>query len=287
MVEELIQDVSDTAFMIAAYRELETNRPDALFRDPLAGRLAGDQGRKIIATRKYSSIIAWTVAVRTVIIDQFIQSAIGQGVDTVLNLGAGLDTRPYRMTLPESLRWIEVDFPHVMEQKEKLLAGEKPLCRLERVKMDLADVPARQKLLSKVNSASQRILVLTEGVVPYLGVEDAAVLADDLRRMDKTHFWIIDYVSSQTMRYRKREEHKGRLGNAHFRFDPPDWFGFFAGHGWKPKEIRYYSEEAVKLKRPIPVPGFLKIWVKIRRWFSFGRQAASRHFGGYVLLEPN
>ena len=286
MAEELIQDVSDTAFMIAAYRELETNRPDALFSDPLATRLAGNQGRKIIATRKYTSIIAWTVAVRTVIIDQFIQSALTQGVDTVLNLGAGLDTRPYRMNLPQSLRWIEVDFPHVLEWKEKLLAGEKPLCRLERIKMDLTDVLARQKQLSEINAGSQRILVLTEGVVPYLSVEDAAVLADDLRRMDKTHFWIIENVSSQTMRYRKRQEHKGRLGNAHFRFNPPDWFGFFDGHGWKPKEIRYYSEDAVKLKRPIPVPGLLKLWVKIRRWFSFGRQGASQHFCGYVLLEP-
>lgn len=36
MPEELIQDVSDTAFMIAAYREMEANRTNPLFCDPLA-----------------------------------------------------------------------------------------------------------------------------------------------------------------------------------------------------------------------------------------------------------
>ena len=42
-------------------------------------------------------------------------SAIAQGVGTVLNLGAGLDTRPHRMALPQELLWIEADFPSMLE----------------------------------------------------------------------------------------------------------------------------------------------------------------------------
>jgi O-methyltransferase involved in polyketide biosynthesis len=49
MADSLIQDVSDTAFMVAAYRAIEAQRPDALFRDPLAGKLAGTRGEKIVA----------------------------------------------------------------------------------------------------------------------------------------------------------------------------------------------------------------------------------------------
>ena len=128
IVESLIKDVSDTAFMIAAFREIETNRRDPLFRDPLAARLSGELGRKIAAARPLASVVAWIVSLRTVIIDDFIRSALDQGVDTVLNLGAGLDTRPYRMDLPESLRWVEVDFPHMIEFKESRLSGEKARC---------------------------------------------------------------------------------------------------------------------------------------------------------------
>ncbi len=39
-----IEDVSDTAFMVAIYRAIETKRADALFRDPLAAKLAGSHG---------------------------------------------------------------------------------------------------------------------------------------------------------------------------------------------------------------------------------------------------
>ena len=49
MSDSLIEDVSDTAFMAAAYRAAESERPDALFRDPLAARLAGERGKMIVA----------------------------------------------------------------------------------------------------------------------------------------------------------------------------------------------------------------------------------------------
>jgi len=49
MTEALIRDVSDTSFWIAHHRAQETARHDALFRDTLAARLAGERGGKIAA----------------------------------------------------------------------------------------------------------------------------------------------------------------------------------------------------------------------------------------------
>jgi len=40
-----IGHVSDTALCVAVYRAEESERPDALFKDPLARRLAGERGR--------------------------------------------------------------------------------------------------------------------------------------------------------------------------------------------------------------------------------------------------
>jgi O-methyltransferase involved in polyketide biosynthesis len=61
---------------------------------------------------------AWSVVIRTVIIDDLIKQEIGEGVDTILNFGADLDTRPYRMDLPKTLRWVEGDYPPVIELKK-------------------------------------------------------------------------------------------------------------------------------------------------------------------------
>ncbi|HXD76229.1 MAG TPA: hypothetical protein VN616_00405 [Puia sp.] len=45
----LIQHVSDTALWIAAFRAEESRRSDAVFRDELAERLAGEKGRAMAA----------------------------------------------------------------------------------------------------------------------------------------------------------------------------------------------------------------------------------------------
>jgi hypothetical protein len=96
----MIEHVSDTAFWVARHRANESARPDALFHDPLAARLAGERGAEIARTLPNAHMTGWAVVMRTLIIDELILSAIAQGVDTVVNLGAGLDTRPYRMALP-------------------------------------------------------------------------------------------------------------------------------------------------------------------------------------------
>src|SRR5690606_19356298 len=95
-----IADVSDTALWVAAFRALESERPAALFQDLLAATLSGERGRAIARAMPYPKILAWMMAVRTVAIDRLIFEAVDAGVDTVVNIGAGLDTRPYRLELP-------------------------------------------------------------------------------------------------------------------------------------------------------------------------------------------
>ena len=288
MPTPLIRDVSDTAFMVAAQRAIESNRKDALFHDPLAGLLAGQRGRDIVASSTHQKHFGyWFVVLRTVIIDDFIQSAIAQGTDTILNLGAGLDTRPYRLDLPKSLQWVEVDYPHVIEYKQSRLADQHPHPTLQRFSLDLADIWARRALFADINNKAKKVLVLTEGVVPYLTTEQAASLADDLR--SKPHFtnWIVDYFAPQTLSYRRSRHMRHLMENAPFLFEPTDYFEFFAEHGWKQKEIRYTADEATRRHRPITAPLWLKLlWVTRALFASPARRQAFRKLTAYVLFEP-
>jgi O-methyltransferase involved in polyketide biosynthesis len=36
----------------------------------------------------------------------------------VLNLAAGLDTRPYRLNLPSDFAWVEADLPQLLKEKQ-------------------------------------------------------------------------------------------------------------------------------------------------------------------------
>ncbi len=288
MSDSSIKNVSDTAFMVAAYRASENERPDALFRDPLASRLAGEQGKAIIANLPKAAFVGgWSVVIRTCVIDRLIQTAIAEGIDTILNLGAGLDTRPYRMDLLPSLHWIEADFPHMIEWKNAKLAGETARCRLERVGVDLADDATREKFLGEVAASSQKILVLTEGVIPYLTSEQVAALARDLKSKPAFRYWIADYFSPVTYRYRRRKGMTRVMKNAPFRFEPADYFGFFYELGWKPKTTKYLAEEAEQLHRPLPWPPLFGLWIKfVRLFMSAQKRAAMQQFMGYVLFEP-
>ena len=90
-----IQNVSDTARWVAVYRAMETARPDAIFRDPFAARLAGEEGENIVGALKQGRAMAWAMITRTAVMDEVILDAVNnKGVDTVLNLGAGTKPLP-------------------------------------------------------------------------------------------------------------------------------------------------------------------------------------------------
>jgi len=86
----------------------------------------------------------------------------------VLNLAAGLDTRPYRLALPATLPWVEADLPEMIDEKEKLLANETPACSLSRMKVNLTNAAERSAFLDRVLQKRKNVLVLTEGLLVLL-----------------------------------------------------------------------------------------------------------------------
>src|SRR2546428_13774695 len=96
-----ITSVSDTAKWVAMYRAIESERPDALFRDPYARRLAGPAGERILASMPQGRRWAWPMIGGTAGRDETAMRLVPQqGVDTVFNLAAGLDARAYGLPLP-------------------------------------------------------------------------------------------------------------------------------------------------------------------------------------------
>jgi methyltransferase (TIGR00027 family) len=257
--DEEIQHTSESALLAAGWRAMESSRPDALFHDSLAAGLAGERGLRIARTLPEG---AWVVAIRTVLIDAFIGSAISSGIDTVINLGAGMDTRPYRMDLPASLHWVEVDHPSLIESKDAQLSTEVPACAIERIGLDLADHAARREVFDRIWATSTRAMVLTEGVLGALSVDEAGGLADDLHARPGCDSWVIDYFSPRLLAaYQKHQPYR----NVPVRFDPPGWETFFTERGWRVKEIRFLGVESERLHRPVPLSRFDKV---MRRFTS-------------------
>ncbi len=246
-----VRNISDTARWAAYFRAQETKRSDAIFRDPYAERLCGQHGVDIANTLPDGNKHAWAWVTRTHLFDHFITQELQRGVDLVLNLAAGLDARPYRMKLPASLQWIEVDLPGILAYKEEILAGEKPACALERIRLDLADVNARRALFAGLNQRAKKILVLVEGLLIYLSAEEVAALAKDLASGASFQRWLMDLCSPGLLKMMQKTTGK-RLSEigAPFKFAPAQGPEFFSPHGWEPMEVKGILKAAAQFKRP-------------------------------------
>jgi O-methyltransferase involved in polyketide biosynthesis len=94
--EPLVRDISDTALGAAVFRGRENDRPDALFRDPYAARLAGERGARIAQEVKFGTRHTWSWIARTYVADLMIGDEIAEGTDMVVNLAA----RPRHAPVP-------------------------------------------------------------------------------------------------------------------------------------------------------------------------------------------
>jgi len=245
-----LRNISDTAHWVAFYRALESERPDAVFHDPFAKRLAGARGARIAEGNEFANRNAWSFVARTVVIDRFITDAVAGGADVVVNLAAGLDVRPYRMTLPPHLQWIEVDLPDLVAYKTEHLAHETPRCVLERVTLDLSDVAARRDLFERLGRKGKRAMIVSEGLVTYLAPDEVISLATDLARVRTFDRWALDMVSPALMR--RMQKTMGRdlqRAGAPFKFAPNEGPAFFERAGWKPVDVRDLLRAAAALGR--------------------------------------
>jgi len=188
---------NDSAMMIAYERALESSRSDALFQDPLADALAGSKGKTLSDSFGAGCTIfelpdwtdfhkTWT-AVRTKFIDDHISNFASTGsFQQLVNLGAGMDTRAYRLECYKAFTVgsFEVDMEVINENKEKVfkdfLADPSPHCSVVKISLDFLDSEKRLStaLGSKFDMAKPSVFV-SEGLIMYLGAEGKLKLLRD------------------------------------------------------------------------------------------------------------
>ncbi len=251
-MEKLIDKISDTAFLSAYYRSQETTQSQPLFYDPYALMLADAKGRKLhhyVDGNNQTPV--WANAVRTYLIDSLILETLKKNpIDTIVNLGCGLDSRPYRLDLPPHLRWIEVDLSEVISYKQKTLHNYSPKCHLSQIAVDLSDASKRHTLFSQINQESKNILILTEAILPFLEEVSNQSLANDLKSFKHFCFWIMDIHSPLSKKLMPKQS-QARLseGNGDLKFAPATGTRFYRDFGWKEKEYSSILSEGGSLHR--------------------------------------
>ena len=189
-----ITHVSDTALMVAACRAIEFEDPDGFVRDPFAARLAGERGMAILQAISRPEMMRFGIGIRSYFMDELLLDLLAtHPISTVLSLGCGLDTRPWRLELPRDLRWIEVDFADLLDYKEAKMSSELPRCRRQRLTADLNDPAQRQQVYSAVGP--DPAFMITEGLLMYLPGATVEALACESFRYSGIAHWMSDVVT--------------------------------------------------------------------------------------------
>lgn len=173
--------VAATGLLAAAVRAEESARHERLFTDAFAERLAGDDGRQLLA-----DFVAATgqapaeIIIRTRFFDEALLAAQDGGVSQVVIVAAGMDARAYRLAWHAGTTVYEVDQPQVIAAKDERLDGARPRCRRVAVGVDLAD-DWPKALRSNGFDPSVRTAWLVEGLLQYI---DASAVDTLFARID-------------------------------------------------------------------------------------------------------
>ena len=187
-------------------------------------------------------IMCFGIAIRSRFLDELVlDTVLGQGIATVLSVGAGLDTRPWRLELPAALHWIEVDFPAMLDYKEGVMAEVAPRCRRERLAADVNDRTARESVFAAAGAGPT--LMITEGLLMYLPAATVDALAANIA----VSHWMLD-VASAEMRRRVRMDSYQAIENvrAPDHLDGQEILDVVQRHGWRGIRCLTYSADAMQ-----------------------------------------
>lgn len=261
-----------TAVGVARVRAMESRRENALFHDPLAAAFAaagglssepGSSGRNGPASgldeaaRRRWGGVAFSIVIRTRFLDDLLAEAVGAGCRQVVLLGAGMDSRAYRLDWPPGVRLFELDTAEPLDFKESVLRTEAAVPRCERLPVvaDLRDDwPAA--LAAAGHDPAQPTAWIAEGLLIYLPQDDVQRLLERVGALSAPGSRMgLTLGGRQTLEHfaEDRGTDRGTAADLWVSVMPEDPVGWLADLGWEAGTFTV-RERAAAYGRPLPVP---------------------------------
>jgi methyltransferase (TIGR00027 family) len=248
--EDVDSDVASTARVTAALRAGETARADALFQDPWAAVLAGPGLLATFAAQPpdiQSRAASYTI-IRTRVFDDWL---LATDCPHIVLLGAGFDTRAFRLRWPAGTQVWELDQAEVLNAKEVAMGGvpTRSGCTRRTVAVDLANEAWPTALATAGFRSEVPTAWLAEGVLPYLqprAVETLVRLVSELSAPGSK--FAADFVSTEFMAARNAYvatvvQPLNSAAGAVFRYGTNDPAALLSRHGWGVTSVQHPGDE--------------------------------------------
>jgi len=206
---EQLTGVAETLMITLYARYVETQRTDSLFQDSKAVEIVDRTNYNFDRYAKgWASQLGVVIRVQEYdhIVKKFLEAHPNA---VVVNLGCGLCTRFTRVD-NGSVRWYEIDFPEVIELRRKFFEENKRYQFIAKSILDFSWINQIQR------SPNQPLLILMEGVSPFLSeAENRALILQIRDRLAPTEF-VFDVLSRKSAKNSKRHDTVSKT-NAEFK----------------------------------------------------------------------
>jgi methyltransferase (TIGR00027 family) len=201
-----LNPVSDTAFYCCGARMQDALRERPVCGDRFAQRFMDDRGLRIFERFKNQHMPNVANVARCRIIDDALRARLARNKQlNIVTIGAGFDTRPYR--IPGG-QWFELDEPQIIQYKNEKLPVAESLNPLQRVEIRFD----RESLAEKLGSLnlSGEVVVVIEGVFLYLEESTIRQTLRDVKVAFPQHDLLCDLMTLRFFRrFASKSSHKG------------------------------------------------------------------------------
>ena len=188
-----MKPITDTAFYCCGARMLDAAKDKPICGDDYAQLFMSAYGMEIFDRFKALELSNASIIVRHRIMDDMLRQLLYTNHDlNVVTIGAGFDSRPYRL---HGGHWFELDEPELIAYKDILLPSDQCDNPLHREAIDFAKEDLVDKLLQLPHSGP--VVFVLEGVVIYLCENDIQNMLSELDYEYPKHRLMCDLVNRE------------------------------------------------------------------------------------------
>lgn len=208
---------------------LDAEHPRSLCNDHYAKHFMDAHGMQIFEPFKSQVMPNISSTVRCYIIDQSIREVLDKRPDSlIITIGAGFDTRPYRI---RGGQWVEIDEPQIIHYKNEKLPISACENALTRISINFANEKLTEKL--KEYPSNQKIIIVIEGVFMYLEEHAIQSTIEQLQTLFPSHTLLCDLMSRKMFDQFGRNIHEKLVEvGARFTARPENPATIFTDHGY-------------------------------------------------------
>ena len=208
---------------------LDAEHPKSLCHDIYAKRFMDAAGMRIFAPFRSEKMPNISNTARCFIIDNAIRNQIAQQENSlIITIGAGFDSRPYRINGGE---WVEVDEPQIIEYKNKKLPIAECTNNLTRISIDFSHETLLKKLA--LYREHQHVIIVIEGVFMYLENPAIEATIKQLQMLFPKHILLCDLMTKKMFdQFAQSVHNKLMAAGARFTARPENPAAMFTQHGY-------------------------------------------------------